>query len=78
MNQATNQVFNCFVFKGERSPSDQGDLGEDVAPKQILKQHPARFPRGTEDETAFILLPEIFFQSLGVLSHAVCKSRHLS
>lgn len=66
---STNQVFICFALKGELPPHDESDLGEDVALQQVLKQHLARFSRGAKDEAAFILLPEVFLQSLHVLSH---------
>lgn len=56
----TDQVFICFALKGELSPSYESNLVEEVALQQLLKQQPACFPRGTKDETAFILLPEVF------------------
>lgn len=74
-NQPTNQVFVCFPFKGELSPANESDLGEDVALQQVLEQQPSRFPRSAEDKTAFILLPEVLLQGLHVLSHAVCHHK---
>lgn len=75
-NPPTYQVFVRVVFKGEPSPPDQGDLGEDVALQQLLKQHLARFPGGSQDETAFILLPEVLLQILHVRGgHVVCHNK---
>ena len=71
----TDQVLIRFVLKGELSPPDEGNLGEDVSLQQLSEQHPARLPGSAEDETAFILLPEVFLQGLRVLSHAAC-GRH--
>lgn len=73
-HEPTNQVFIRFVLKGELSPPDEGDLGEDVAPQQVSEQLPARFPGGAEDETAFIVLPEVPLQSLHVFGHAAKQS----
>lgn len=69
----TNQVFICSALKGELPPSDESNLGEDVALQQLLKQKLACLSGSTEDEAAFILLPEVFLLSLYILSHAVCQ-----
>lgn len=68
----TNQVFVLLLLKGELPPSDEGDLGEDVPLQHLSEQQLSCLSRSTEDETAFVLLPEMFLEGLHVICHAVC------
>lgn len=69
----TNQAFVHLLLKGELPPPDEGDPGEDVSLQDLSEQNLSRLSRSTEDEAAFVLLPEIFLQGLHVLCHAVCQ-----
>lgn len=69
----TDQVFVRLLLKGELPPSDESHPGEEVSLQHLSEQQLSRLSRSTEDEAAFVLLPEIFLQGLHVLCHAVCQ-----
>lgn len=70
----TNQVFVLLLLKGERPPSNESDPGEEVSLQHLSEQQLPRLARSAEDETAFVLMPEIFLQGLHVPCHAVCHN----
>ena len=69
-DRVSYQLLVSFVLEGDLSPSDEGDLGEEVAIQQLFEKQSARLPSGSQDKTAFVLLPKILLQALHVNSHA--------
>ena len=65
------QLFVGFVLEGDLPPSDQGDLGEEVPVQQLFEEQSSRLPGGSQDKTAFVLLPKVLLQAFHVNSHAV-------